>query len=101
MKKIILLAAFGVAGLVSAKNSEEMKPSKEGEKKVVSKTTESKGSENALKMQCSSIGILITCTDEILTDTVCWGEGSGTATYAQAHADHIHNAQLLNEYLCG
>jgi len=87
MKKLILLVSFGVAGLVSAKNTVEIKP-QTGEKTEVS------------KMQCQTIGILVTCTNEILTDTVCWGEGSGTDIYAQAHADHIHNAQLLNEFLC-
>lgn len=34
-------------------------------------------------------------------DTVCCGEGSGTATHAQAVADEIHNSQLLTEYHCG
>lgn len=101
MKKIILVATICVAGLVSAKNTEEIKPTKEGEKKEVKIKEKSASKSDALKMQCQSIGILITCTDEVLTDTVCWGEGSGTATYEQAHADHIHNAQLLNEYLCG
>jgi hypothetical protein len=44
--------------------------------------------------------LYIWCLDVFVADTVCWGEGSGTATHAQAVADEIHNSQLLTEYHC-
>lgn len=94
MKKIILLAAFGVAGLVSAKNVEVEK-----EKVEATKTQKSQAAFSG--MQCMQVGILVWCTDEVVTDSVCWGEGSGTATYEQAIKDERHNAALLNEFTCG
>ncbi|MDH6254037.1 hypothetical protein M2347_003764 [Chryseobacterium sp. H1D6B] len=99
MKKIILGVALTATELISAKNSEKVNP-KEVSKKEAVKNEESKKSESESKMTCMSVGILIPCTDEVITDTVCWGEGSGTDTYAQAHADHIRNAQLLTQFLC-
>lgn len=45
--------------------------------------------------------MLVWCTNEVVPDTVCWGEGSGTSTYQQAMADSIHNSQLLTEFYCG
>jgi hypothetical protein len=95
MKKVILLAAFGVAGLVSAKNTKEIKPTKETQsKETVAEDPDS-------KMQCYEWAMYIWCTDQFVVDTVCWGAGSGTATHAQAVADEIHNSQLLTEYNCG
>ncbi|WP_034752223.1 hypothetical protein [Chryseobacterium daeguense] len=52
-------------------------------------------------MQCIQNAMFVWCTGEFYHDTVCWGEGSGTATYQQAIADEIHNSQLLTEYICG
>lgn len=95
MKKTILLAAFSVAGLVSAKEgktvTEENSPSKATEQKQVQKS----------KMQCQTVGILIGCTDEVLDDTICWGSGSHNATYEDARKEELKNARLLNEFYCG
>jgi len=86
----MLLATVCVAGLVSAKNAEEKK---ETEKAEVPK--------EAAAMQCQQVGIFIPCTNESLTDTICWGEGSWNPTYDDAVAEESHNAHLLVEYLCG
>lgn len=90
MKKIILLAAFGVARLVSAKNPEEIKPVKKTEKKETVKKAVTEDPDG--KMQCSEWAMYVWCTDQFFVDTVCWGAGSGTSTYAQATADEIHNS---------
>lgn len=93
MKKTILLTAFGVAGLMSAK--EDKKEIKEN-----LQTKEQKETQKA-KMQCQTVGILIGCTDEVLDDTICWGSGSHNATYEDARKEELHNARLLNEFYCG
>lgn len=85
----MLLATISVAGLVSAKNAEERKETKTVEKEV------------AVKAQCQSVGIFIPCTNENLSDTICWGEGTGNATYDDAVVEESHNAHLLVEFLCG
>lgn len=89
--------AFVAAGTLSAKDADLNKDNDKGKKEQKASAKEAE----AKKFQCMNVGILIECTNEVLDDTVCWGEGSGTATYEQAYADHIHNAQLLTEYLCG
>jgi hypothetical protein len=99
MKKVILLAAFSVAGLVSAKNAEEIKTTKETEKKESFKEVVAEDPDG--KMQCYEWAMYVWCLDVFVTDTVCWGAGSGTATHAQAVADEVHNSQLLTEYHCG
>ncbi|KFF10497.1 hypothetical protein IW15_19345 [Chryseobacterium soli] len=101
MKKVILIATICIAGLVSAKNGEEMKPTKE-KKEVAKATAQAEEQEEALKaINCRTVGMYVWCNDEMLSDTVCWGEGSGTATEAQAMAQSLHNAQLVNEFFCG
>ena len=82
MKKIILLAAFGVAGLVNAKNAEEIKPSKEAGKKEIVKEVKADDPEG--RMNCYQYAMYIPCKDEFITDTQCWGPGSGTATWDDA-----------------
>lgn len=95
MKKMIFLAALITAGVLSAKNV-EIKKDKEDIK------TEKKSPDTQkAKMQCQQVGMLVWCTDEVISDTMCWGEGSGTATYEQAVSDQIHNSQLLTEFYCG
>ncbi len=89
MKKLVILAAISAAGLVSAKNAEEKKEIKNDEKEV------------AAKGQCQAVGMYVWCTDEMVSDTMCWGSGTGTDTYEQAVSDQIHNAQLLTEFTCG
>lgn len=76
--------------LVIAENAEEKK---EIEKAEVKKET--------AFQQCQQVGIFIPCTNESLPDVMCWGEGSGNATYEEAVAEESHNAHLLVEYLCG
>lgn len=103
MKKIILIAAIGVAGLTSAKNIDVKEKEKEKEDKKTEQT-EKKTSESGDptgRMQCISVGMYVWCTGEVASDTVCWGSGSGTATYEQAIADSIHNSQLYTEFHCG
>lgn len=101
MKKILLLITFAIAGLVNAKSIDLEKGKKEREKteKKSEKKTESDSS--VKKMNCIQNAMFVWCTGEFYHDTVCWGEGSGTATYQQAIADEIHNSQLLTEYICG
>ncbi len=43
------------------------------------------------------------CTDEMVADTMCWGEGAGVGceTYRSATLNLIRNSQLLTEYFCG
>ena len=99
MKKLVILAAFGVAGLVSAKDTGTNKNSKE--EKTEKKSVDSKEIKNKAVGQCMQVGLYVWCTDEMLTDVICWGEGTGTATYEQAVKDEIRNSQLLTEYICG
>ncbi|MEN4760271.1 hypothetical protein ABEG63_08075 [Chryseobacterium sp. C39-AII1] len=88
MKKIILIAAIGVAGLTSAKETKSLNFEKE---KNVSKQT---NSEIKSKMNCYSYGIVIGCTNEMISDTAC-GE-----TYEEARQCMIDNGALMNEYFC-
>ncbi|GAA5096981.1 hypothetical protein GCM10023210_31450 [Chryseobacterium ginsengisoli] len=99
MKKTFFLSAFIVAGLVSAKNV-DVKKDKEGEK-TEKKASETQQEDPTGRMQCTQVGMLVWCTNEVVADTVCWGEGSGTSTYQQAMLDEVHNSQLLTEYFCG
>ncbi|MDQ1097589.1 MULTISPECIES: hypothetical protein [Chryseobacterium] len=101
MKKIILVAALGIAGLASAKNIDVKKDKNDEKIEKKSKDTKSSEESEALKMQCMQVGMLVWCTNEVVSDTVCWGEGSGTSTYEQAVSDSIHNSQLLTEFTCG
>src|SRR5690606_3082854 len=100
MKKMILVAALGVAGLASAKNIDVRKDKNDEKIEKKSKYTKNSEESEAL-MQCMQVGMLIWCTDEVVSDTVCWGEGSGTPTYQQAVAESIRNSQLLTEFTCG
>lgn len=98
MKKAIFIGAFLVTGLVSAKNVDPVKEKKENQ---TEKSTSTSETEEAKRMQCIQVGMLVWCTNEVVSDTVCWGEGSGTATYQQAMLDEVHNSQLLTEFYCG
>ncbi|AKK74423.1 hypothetical protein OK18_19015 [Chryseobacterium gallinarum] len=99
MKKILLIATISVAGLVSAKNTEVKTPTKEVEKKEVVKEVDSK--EADASMQCIQYGMLISCTNEVIPDTVCYGEGTDNATYEDAWDCITTNGQLANEFFCG
>jgi len=99
MKKIFLIAALGVAGLASANNI-YLKKDGDKEKTEMKKANSNQEDPNG-KMQCQQVGMLVWCTNEVVPDTMCWGEGSGTATYQQAVQDQIHNSQLLTEFYCG
>ncbi|WP_439479500.1 hypothetical protein [Chryseobacterium aquaticum] len=98
MKKIILLATFGVVGLVSAKEV-NLNTDKNGDK---SKETKSSQNEKVLQ-QCIQVQMYVWCTDEMVPDTMCWGEGAGVGceTYRSATLNLIRNSQLLTEYFCG
>jgi hypothetical protein len=100
MKKILLVATMSVAGLVSAKNAEEKKRTKEVEKKEAVKEAESKEAE-ALKIQCINYGMFIECTGEVIPDQVCYGEGTGVASYEEAWDCITTNGTLANDYFCG
>lgn len=100
MKKVFLVATICVAGLASAKNAEIKNPTKEGEKKEAVKTIDSKEAD-AKKMNCISYGMYIECTGEVIPDTVCYGEGTGTATYQDAWNCITENGQMANAYVCG
>lgn len=99
MKKIFLLAAFGVAGLVSAKNALEIKAEFSKEKNNV-EIKESKKSGKIVIQQCQNYGMYIPCTDETLSDSVCWGEGTGNATYEDARQCMLRNAKLALKFFC-
>jgi len=99
MKKLFLFAAVSVAGLASAKDVEIKKLSTDGEKKEAVKSTVSK--EIEAKMNCISYGMYIECTGEVIPDTVCYGEGTGTATYQDAWNCITENGTLANDYFCG
>lgn len=101
MKKTLLLSVFIFTGLVNAKNIDLEKGKKEREKSENKSDQVEKTDAKILKMQCIQNAMFVWCTGEFYHDTVCWGEGSGTATYQQAIADEIHNSQLLTEYICG
>ncbi|WP_179467523.1 hypothetical protein [Chryseobacterium sp. H1D6B] len=98
---MILLVAFATAGVLSAKDV-DLKKEKEKEKTEIKTTNQSEAKgPSGPAMLCTSVGMFVWCTNEVITDTVCWGGNSGTATYQQAMADSIHNAQLLTEFYCG
>lgn len=50
---------------------------------------------------CLSYGMYIWCTDQMESDIVCWGEGTGTPTFQDAENCMIKNGQLLTEIICG
>lgn len=98
MKKIVLLAAFGVASLVSAKNAEETKLTKEGEKKEIVKEAEADDPEG--KMNCYEYTMYIPCTQAIINDTQCWGPGTGTATWEDAWICINQNGANAIDFFC-
>jgi hypothetical protein len=104
MKKIILLGAFAATTLVSAKNVDEINPRKEGEKKESVKeaktTTESKADDPEGKMNCYEYAMFIPCTNTYITDTQCWGPGTGTATWEDAWNCIGQNGVLAVEFFC-
>ncbi|PTT77084.1 MULTISPECIES: hypothetical protein [Chryseobacterium] len=97
MKKLLLALSIVTIGFANAKNIDKEKK----EVKRTEKVSSSKKAEKKLKMQCYEWALYVWCKDQFFSDMVCWGEGSGTATHAQAVADEIHNSQLLTEYFCG
>jgi|GEM_PF-3550259 len=101
MKKIILLAAFGAAGLINAKHVDLKKDN--NKEKIEKKSDDVKDlkSESKAEVRCLPVGMYVWCTGEMVADTMCWGPGTGASTYQQATACQIHNSQLLTEYFCG
>lgn len=91
MKKLILLTAFGFAGLVSAKDSEKVNSTSAKNNKVEKKDSKVE----AKKISCYSYGIVIGCTNEVINDTAC-GE-----TFAEAQHCMVENGALMNEFYCG
>ncbi len=95
MKKIILLAAFGVAGLVSAKSLDEIKPEKQNVK-----VENSQEAEKPLRQLCSAITIVIMCdTSQNFNNTYCWEEGS-QASFEEAIHCYETEYQMFNDELC-
>lgn len=86
----MLLATMSVAGLVSAKNGEEKKDSKNTDEKAP-----------VAVAQCITVGMYVWCTKQTIEDTMCWGEGTTYPTYTAANTAQTHNSQLLTEYTCG
>lgn len=97
MKKLLLALSIVTIGFANAKNIDKEKK----EVKKTEKLPDNKKADKKFRMQCYEWSLYIWCLDVFVADTVCWGEGSGTATHAQAVADEIHNSQLLTEYHCG
>lgn len=92
MKKILLLAAFGVAGLVSAKDNKE----------IESKIFNYKVENNSTKIiYCQEYSITTWCnTSRIINDTVCY-EPTNAADKEHAEACMDENARLTNVFFCG
>lgn len=80
---------MSVAGLVSAKNGEEKKDSKNTEEKA------------SVVAQCQIVGMYVWCTQEMVEDTMCWGEGTTYPTYRSAQIAQSNNSRLLTEFTCG
>ncbi len=99
MKKLILMAAFGAAGLVSAKEASGNTEKRDNKFKEV------KLSQNSRKtiQECQTVGMYVWCTGETVSDTMCWGEGAGPGceTYEKARVKQIRNSQLFTEFNCG
>ncbi|WPO81706.1 hypothetical protein SD427_13120 [Chryseobacterium sp. JJR-5R] len=98
MKKIILWTAFGIAGLVSAKNVEKSKPTKEKQETV----QESECSESEVfRMRCFEYSMWIPCQDFFINDQVCWGEGTGVPTWDDAWNCMNENVEMAIFHFCG
>lgn len=80
MKKLLVVAAIGVAGLVSAHQSTE-------ELDVAGGTY--------------SYATLVGCTNQVFDDNIAWGEGTDCPTLEDAKRCALRNSQLLNEFYCG
>ncbi|KMQ69166.1 hypothetical protein ACM39_03395 [Chryseobacterium sp. FH2] len=93
MKKILFATAFGVAGLVSAKSTENVKTDIRKDK-IEYAGSELKESKSIVKPMCYSYGIIIGCTNDVVVDTACG------ATFAIAQQCMIENGALMNEYFC-
>ncbi len=97
MKKIVLLAALGVAGLVSAKGLEEIKPTI-NDKKV--ENTEPVKSEAQKKLLCTSITINIMCdASQSFNNSYCWTEGS-QASFLEALHCYEQEYTAFNNEIC-
>lgn len=53
------------------------------------------------KMNCYEYAMYIPCTETYVTDTQCWGPGSGTATWEDAWNCVNQNGVLMIEFFCG
>ncbi|KFF12514.1 hypothetical protein IW15_13350 [Chryseobacterium soli] len=102
MKKTILIAALGIAGLLSAKSAVEIKPKESvTTKEVKVETSEEKTeSEAAFQPICISYGMLVVCTDEVIQDTACYDPSIGQGI-DYARKCMRDNARLMNEFMCG
>ncbi|AZA87172.1 hypothetical protein EG349_10410 [Chryseobacterium shandongense] len=103
MKKLILVVAIVATGLVSAKDGEKIKVSEDTNKKEVvqSKASQNDTPPDDTKMQCYEYSMFIPCTETFITDTQCWGPGSGTATWEDAWDCIQQNGSLAVDYFCG
>lgn len=104
MKKLILVVAIVATGLVSAKDGEKIKGSKENEKKEVAKSDVSDKDippPDDTTMQCYQYSIYIPCQDSYIDDTQCWGPGSGTATWHDAWDCIRRNGEMAVDFFCG
>lgn len=86
MKKIILTLAFGMTSLVFAKT---------GDIKVNNHKNKKNEKIQQKEWSCITYGILIGCTNQMITDTAC-GD-----SYNEIRACMIKNGRLAQEYFCG
>lgn len=92
MKKILLIAAFGATGLISAKNITEAEL----------KDTNEKVENNCVKtLYCQEYAITTWCNpNNVIVDTVCYNPDNA-ADRAHAFACMDENARLTNVFFCG
>lgn len=102
MKKLILLVAIVATGLVSAKEGEKNNPTKDtGKKEIVKEAQASETDDPEGRMQCYEYAMYIPCRDFYITDTQCWGPGSGTATWDDAWICISQNGANAIDFFCG
>ncbi len=87
MKKILLIATIGVAGLLSAKGLEETK---------IETCQEGKTPPDFI---CTQVDIPIWCTGETITNSYCWIDGD-QASFTEALECYETEYEMFNEELC-
>lgn len=97
MKKLFLIATVSFVGFLSAKDTEEKKPSKQTEETKNEKCEK----ESTPQQYCQSYLMVVWCNSSAnAVDTVCYELGDADSK-AHAYACMRENGALYNEYVCG